>query len=192
MSTLTKRDIATVLDVLRGPREVAWKKIPSLPGRFEASDDGRVRTLSYETTGSHGGEPFTRRMPERILKPRINKSRPSRGVHPVVSIYCGNTRQHMNSKEKRVALLVASAFHGLPYDPSDQRQIQRWKIRFRDDDPMNCCADNLEWVYNAGPVEDDKGEKLQTTYEKNLDAWNAQEPSAILSRLFADYEEDAA
>lgn len=169
-----------------------WKPInmPGVPERYAACEEGLVKTVEYETRGSHKGNAFVRRMPERILKPRINKQSPSLGRHPVVGIYIGSSRKHCSHREIRVAKLVAVAFHGLPFDSSNQREVQRWRIAFRDDDVLNCAAENLRWVYNAGPGENaDTGEKLQTTYEKNLDTWlhtKEQPASAVLSRLFGD------
>lgn len=167
-----------------------WKPInlPSIPKRFEACDEGLVRTLPYQSpTSRNGGTPFMRNMPGRILKPRINKQSPSLGKHPVVGIYIGSSREHMTHREIRVARLVCSAFQGVPYDPTDQREVQRWRIRFIDGDLLNCTAINLEWVYSAG--ENGSEGKAQSVYEQNLDGWRAKqaEPaSALLSRLFGE------
>lgn len=176
-----------------------WKPInmPGIPGRFQACDEGIIKTTPYVAKGHRNGQPFDRHMPERILKPRINKQSPSLGRHPVVGIYVGSSRKHCVHREIRVAKLVAVAFYGLPFNPSDQREIQRWRIRFRDGDLLNCTALNLEWVYSAGSTVDEHGVKAQTTYEKNLDTWEAQKSqpvSAVLSRLFGDAyaEENAA
>jgi hypothetical protein len=178
-----------------------WKPIPidSIPKRFEACDEGTIRTLPYQSPSSKsGGEPFIRNMPGRILKARVNKQSPSLGKHPVVGIYIGTSREHCTHREFRVAKLVATAFHGVPFDPTDMRSIKRWKIRFRDGDFLNCAAVNLEWVYSAG--ENGTSGRNQSQYEKNLDGYNAsrQVPAAAyLSRLFGevygtDQEENAA
>lgn len=177
-----------------------WKPIPidCVPKRFEACDEGLIRTLPYESTSSrYGGDPFIRNMPERILKPRINKHNPSMGKYPVVGIYVGHSRSSTKNREIRVARLVCAAFYGVPFDCTDMRQVQRWKIRHADGDLLNCTAANLSWVYSAGSVSTEQGLKDQTVYEKNLDGWEAKkaEPaSAFLSRMFGDYdtEESAA
>lgn len=177
-----------------------WKPIlmPGVPDRFVASGDGIIKTLEYETIAAYNERKFVRHMPERILKPRINNQSPSLGRHPVVGLHISTTKGQSIHREIRVAKLVAVAFYGLPFDTTDQREIQRWRIAFRDDDVLNCSASNLRWVYNAGPGQNaDTGEKLQTIYEKNLDGWlkrKEEGASAILSRLYGEVfnEKEAA
>lgn len=172
-----------------------WKPIPihSIPKRFEACDEGLIRTLPYQSVSSrYGGDPFIRNMPERILKPRINKHSPSLGKHPVVGIHTGDNRQNCNNREYRVGRLVCATFHGVPYDTRNQRQVQRWRIRFIDGDVLNCAADNLQWVYSAG--ENGTERKNQSVYEKNLDGWNQRRTESaedFRTRMFGDdYSEE--
>lgn len=126
-----------------------WKHIPTLPKRFEASTDGEIRTLDYaRKVRGNGGSIHTRRFKGRILKQRMG--RPSwRGVkQPVVSIYKGDSRENSRADESRVAYLVCITFHGIPWtEPIDRH---KWRIRFKDNDFMNCSADNLEWAHSFG------------------------------------------
>lgn len=165
-----------------------WKHTPYLPRRFEVSDDAQVRTLPHENEHVRAdGTKYVRRNAGRIIKQRMGKKSPNGVKHLVVGIYRGSSRGDNTNVEHRVAYLVASAFHGLPYDRRDQRAVAKWKIRFRDGDKLNCHASNLEWVFNCG--EDGSEGKTQSTYEKNLDGWEAQkqEPlSSRLSRLFGE------
>jgi hypothetical protein len=163
-----------------------WKPIPGVPNRYEASDEGQIRTIDYETVAtSRTGNLITRQMKGRILKPRINKHSPSLGIHPVVKIYRSGDRH----SDRRVARLVCGAFYGVPYDVTDQRQVSRWKVRCLDGDVTNTHALNLAWVYSAGS--DGSLGKNQAAYEKNLDGYaeSAKDVGSIMSRLFA---EDAA
>lgn len=168
-----------------------WKPVglSAVPKRYQASDMGIIRTLPHESMSSkNGGDPFVRHMPGRYLKERINKHTPSLGVHPVVGIYLGHGRGNTQNREYRVARLVCAAFHGVPFDSTDQRQVQRWRIRHLDGDVLNNCASNLQWVYSAG--ENGSEGKNQSVYEKNLDGWRAssatESASARLSRLFGE------
>jgi hypothetical protein len=162
-----------------------WTRIPFLPSRFEASRDGFVRVREYITEGtSRTGKKFPRRVPGHVLKTRINKGNPSNGTHPIVNIYEGTGRDNFTNREYRVAYLVAAAFHGIPYDRNDQREIQRWRIRFKDGDALNCSADNLEWIQRGG--DDGYGHDSVGRYERNLDAWRATDPADVISRLFEE------
>lgn len=187
---------ASVLNLDAVPAVEVWKPIilPGIADRFVASDQGIIKTLEYDTTGAHNGKPFVRHMPERILKPRINKQSPSLGKHPVVGLYTGNGRARMTHREVRVAKLVATAFYGVPFNPNDMRDVKRWKLRFLDGDILNCTAANLSWVYSAG--ENGSGGKTQSVYEKHLDGWEAarkQPASEWMARMFGtDQEENAA
>lgn len=169
-----------------------WKPIPGLPERFEASDDGHVRTLPYECKFMWQGREIMRRNPGRVLKQQVRKAHPnSRLAHRFVGIYTGTGRDDNTKIDYRVANLVASAFCGLPYDRRNQAEVQQWRIRFRDGDQLNCHAMNLEWVHSAG--ENGSNGENQRAYEENLDAWRKHDPKSTLSRLFGDdYDEDAA
>lgn len=57
------------------PPEI-WKPIPGYEGRYEASDQGRIRSVPRKVRGCHwNGAEFQRSVPGRILKPgRYNDS----------------------------------------------------------------------------------------------------------------------
>lgn len=175
-----------------------WKPIPlaAVAKRFEACDEGLVRTLPYQSESNRYGETFMRNMPGRILKPRINKQSPSLGKHPIVGIYIGNSRATTQNREIRVARLVCAAFYGLPYDPSDMRDVKRWRIRHIDGDITNCWAVNLEWVHAVNAATPEESTAAMTLYQQNvakLEAQRSESSSAFLSRLFGtDEEENAA
>ena len=48
-----------------------WKDIPGYEGKYQASTEGRIRSLDYEVGGKnhYSGKPFTRTIPGRILRP---------------------------------------------------------------------------------------------------------------------------
>lgn len=170
-----------------------WKRIdlPLVPDRYEASADGLIRIREYLTpvvtsTGKHR----MRRVPGRIVKPRINKGNPSQGKHPVINVYAGHGRDNYKQREYRVALLVAAAHLGVPYNRHEQREIQQWRIRFKDGDERNCSADNLQWVHRAG--EDGSQGETQLRYERNLDEWEARKREPLSSVMARLYGEDVA
>lgn len=159
-----------------------WKPTSFLPERFEASDDGRIHTLDYDVECESGGKQYVKHFKGRVLMPRIDNHTPSSGIHPVVSINLGGGRANAKVRVYRVAYLVADAFYGLPYDKSDHSAVQQWRLRFRDGNPLNTHALNLEWVGSFG-------QGNQGTYERNRDQWERTPKTDILARLF---REDAA
>lgn len=163
-----------------------WKRIPFLAERFEASRDGLIRTRSYETTYvQKNGKKITRHFDGRILKPRMASLSPkAEQKKPIVTIYMGEGRANRRNRRYSVARLVACTHLGIPFDMHDQSQIQSWRLRYLDGDVMNCSADNLEWVYNAG--ENGSGGANQRRYEQNLDAYRSTDPVDVMARLFAE------
>lgn len=144
---------------------IEWRKIPYAPDRYEVSNTGMVRVLdSTITVESKDGLLSTRLIEGRYLNPYTRANGKSKG-HPVVSLrpLKGDDR---NLGETRVSLLVARAFHGSPYDPTDAKQRQRWRIRHIDGDITNNSADNLEWYGNGGST--GEGEEL---YAYNMRRW---------------------
>lgn len=167
-----------------------WKPISFLP-HHEASADGLIR--KRETVSeyvSSKGKTIRRHNTGHVLPPRIVKRSPSDGKHPVVYVYKGTSRKNSKSKMYRVAVLVASAHHGVPYDRTNQREIQRWRLMFKDGDELNCCADNLKWVRKTGEA----GTEKVAAHDANLRAWEERkkDTGAVMARLFAEVEEDAA
>lgn len=168
-----------------------WKHIPhpSIPTRFQACDDGLIRTLTYQSMSSrNGGDPFARTMPQRILKPRINKQNPSLGKHPVVGIYIGDSRVHCTHREFRVARLVCCTFHGVPYSPSDQRQVQQWTVHYKDGDFLNCTAENLSWMHKTNGATVEEAAAAMSLYAENMAQLEARTGSAasFLARMYGE------
>ena len=53
-----------------------WKDIPGYEGRYQASTYGRIRSVDREITQlGRGGQPFTRRLKGRILRPAATKKK---------------------------------------------------------------------------------------------------------------------
>lgn len=156
-----------------------WRKIPGIPHRFEVSDKGEVRTLSYtrEVWGK-AGKKFTRRYPERILKPRFTPHNRSTSDYNLrVTLHMGEGG--CGSADHRVDLLVAKAFLGLP--PGVYRVngpgYKRWVVHHLDGDRRNCSLDNLEWQRLTGGYHADEYRRNRADFEK-LD------PATYLSRLY--------
>ncbi len=78
---------------------------------------------------------------ERILKPCLNEQ-----GYPQVSL----TQRIGRQKPKKVPIhkLVAFAFLGQPPTPYG-RAAGCCVIHHKDEDPSNCCADNLEWITSS-------------------------------------------
>lgn len=163
-----------------------WRKIPGLPDRFEASDDGRIRSLPYEVTYVRNGKKSVRPIAGKVLKPRCHEGGKSKG-QPVVSL-SGLTKIGTTIGEQRVSLLVARAFHGAPYEPGDQTNAQKWRVMHKDGDVLNVRADNLEWVGSNGHL-------VTSLYEENLRKLERDTPSEWCRRIFGDdveLEEEAS
>lgn len=151
-----------------------WKHIPFLPAHFEASEEGLIRTRERESVYIKDGVEITRRIPGRVLESHIGKvTKTARDFKPVVTIHTPGEKRR--SKIHAVDRLVACAHLGMPYDRSNQREIQRWKIVHKDGDLTHCAVENLEWVYNA----------KTDAYVKNLQAHRNSDPKSVLGRLFA-------
>ncbi|ATN94040.1 HNH endonuclease [Mycobacterium phage Kumao] len=122
-----------------------WAKVPGLQERYEVSPEGVVRTLPYvvEISQIRNGVMVKQ---HRKYSGRICPQRLSRGGkyynHVIVSVQ----REGGYKTEMRVDNIVARTFLGLPYDPEDQRDVQRWKLIHKDGDIWNNRVDNLEWV----------------------------------------------
>ena len=133
-----------------------WRGIPYLSERYRASRDGQVKTLAYtreyvrrptETRRAHWCyHPF----PERVLHQRLGRPTSQGEPRPCVRIYRGHSRSSASGTLWRVDKLVASAFHGIPYDITDTSARVRWLICHLDGDVANCHADNLQWIPRWG------------------------------------------
>lgn len=81
-----------------------WKDIPGLEGFYQASSDGRIRSVAREVATIRNGRPATRISPSKVLKPHLNEAR---GGYYSVKISVGN-----RALTKAVHPLVCAAFHG--------------------------------------------------------------------------------
>ena len=95
-----------------------WKPIAGFEGRYEVSNMGRVRSISFNQTGK-----------TLILKPSVS----SEGYYSV-GLYDGTRRQ----QRLYVHRLVAQAFLDNPDNLETVNHI--------DENPQNNRADNLEWM----------------------------------------------
>jgi hypothetical protein len=176
--TEAKQNLSLAVDATYG-----WRHIPPLPKHFEASRCGLVRSAAHDSVNEERGKLVTKRLKTRILKPHLKQLSVDGPPKPCVSVYLGDRRTRVFS----VARLVAYAHLDTPFDRTDQAFLQRWRLRYKDGDVLNCAADNLEWVYSAGERGD--GGVSQRRYEQNLDGWRAVDTGSVLARL---YEETAA
>lgn len=146
-----------------------WRDIKGYEGKYQVSNDGRVRSLDYNHTGEM-----------QLLIPSSDK----RGYRHV------NLFLNGNRKMKLIHRLVAEAF---VENPNDYPQINH-----KDENPSNNVAENLEWctqgynnVYNdrakkagenirkalAGKIP--KGNPPKKVYQFNIDGelikiWNSK------------------
>lgn len=162
---------------------VEWRKIPGLPSKYEASSDGRIRILAHEVSVSYnlktGVKVVQRHVPEREIKSFLSSTAKKRGKKiPCVSIG--------GSGETRVNLLVARAFHGMPYELGNSRAAQKWRVMHIDGDTTNVAADNLEWVGNAG------GPNLtqNAAYDRAVQAWRQRCEEPVGDWLLRFYDAD--
>lgn len=103
-----------------------WKDIPNYEGLYEASNQGRVRSVEGKTTDSklHG---------KRVWKSRILKEKDPQGRDVRVSLY-----KNKNKKSHLVHRLVAQTFiPNLENKPC---------INHIDGNPRNNHVSNLEWA----------------------------------------------
>ena len=98
-----------------------WKAIPGYEGLYEASSEGRVRTLNPRARKRRDASP------EGVIYSWVNK-----GGYKVVALYKDGQR-----KTPRVNQLVARAFHGEPPGGLEVRHLNDVKLDNR--------ASNLSW-----------------------------------------------
>ena len=157
-----------------------WRKVGFLADRFEVSNLGRVRTLPYTreyTRPSNGGKIYRRRYKYRVLEPTLGRPSADGTEYPIVRIYVGHGRSSSSGIAWRIEKLVAAAFHGMPYDPSDLSERVKWQVRHLDGDIMNCQASNLEWKRRSW----EKG--VDNNYVRNRNAFAALDVAAVFRRL---------
>lgn len=164
---------------------IEWRKIPRIPDRYEVSNTGLVRALPADITtiSQKTGRASKRRLPGRYLTPYVREDGKSRG-HPVVSL--SSASKDVNLGVVRVALLVARAFHGTPYEPGDSGEANRWRIRHKDGDILNVRADNLEWIGNAGAGADQKANDLYAYNLRRLEELRQEPVEDWIKRIWGE------
>lgn len=106
-----------------------WKDIPGYEGKYQASNLGRIRSLTREITQrSRSGNFFTRVVKGRVLRPACTKDNPH--LYVVLGHGANGSQVHQ---------LVARAFHG-PQPPNTD-------VRHINGDPQDNRPENL--VYGS-------------------------------------------
>lgn len=108
---------------MTGCKAETWKDIPGYEGRYQASDQGHIRSLDRRVRCAHGA---TRLMRGGILRPAASKNNPH--LYVVLGHGAAGSLVHQ---------LVAMTFHG----PRPEGQ----EVRHLDGDPQNNRADNLAY-----------------------------------------------
>ncbi len=111
-----------------------WKDIEGYEGLYQISDLGRVKSLERKVKHSRGGLQIVK---ERILKHVIKISN-YRSYYRVVLSKNGN------HKTVKIHRLVALAFIDNPEN--------KMQVNHVDNNPLNNCASNLEWMTNRENV----------------------------------------
>ncbi|QKM47751.1 hypothetical protein B7760_01775 [Burkholderia glumae] len=102
-----------------------WRDIPGFEGRYQVSDQGRVRSVDRRVRAvSKTGREYLRPVLGVVLRPGDCRGYPIVNLHPAGTI--------------AVHLLVARAFV-----PGAAPGLE---VNHLDGDKTNCCAANLEWV----------------------------------------------
>lgn len=99
--------------------EEVWKDIKGYEGKYQVSNLGRIKSLSYRNTGI-----------SKILVPKINKG------YYEIGLYLNGIRK-MFFVHRLVALTFIPNPNNLP------------QINHIDEDKTNNCVDNLEWCTQA-------------------------------------------
>ena len=110
-----------------------WKDIPGYEGKYQASDKGRIRSLTRRVNIGGGR---TRLMRGRVLKPAASKK-----YDPHLSVVLGH-----GENGRAVHVLVALAFLGPRPDGQDVRHL--------DGNPKNNRLDNLAYGTRAENIYD--------------------------------------
>jgi hypothetical protein len=118
-----------------------WKDIPGYEGYYQASDMGRIKSLSRLIKTKKGNRGFSK---ELIMSPKVDKD----GYRQV------SLNKDFFGKDFRVHRLVLLAFKGLPPEGKNIGM-------HIDDNPANNSLGNLKWGSESDNVKDafDKGRK---------------------------------
>lgn len=125
-----------------------WKDIPEYEGLYQASNYGRVKSLSrYYKTGRGG----IQLLPERILK-----ASPDTNGYPGV-LLCKNGKQKRYSVHRLIAITFLPKF-----------SLEYTQINHKDENKSNNRVENLEWCTAA--YNNRFGERLQKVSRVNSKA----------------------
>lgn len=115
-----------------------WKEIPHYEGLYEASPDGRIRTVEGKTTSSAR---YKKRVwKQRILKQKMRKSKNGR-LDAMVSLWKdGKPHCHLVSR------IIATTF-------VSDNLYTNLTVNHKDGNPLNNNADNLEWLTRAENIQ---------------------------------------
>lgn len=105
-----------------------WLPIPGFEGWYEASDQGRIRSVERTLVVLLSGKPHRRTYKSRVLRPSIN---PESGYQQLILNRQGKSYPYP------VHQLVVRTFHG-PRPPG-------YECLHRDGVRLNCRANNLHW-----------------------------------------------
>ncbi len=105
-----------------------WLPVQGYEGKYEVSNLGAVRSIARRAP-SYGLNQIDRAVPARTLKPGVG----ARG-YAFVTLCDAEKAQ----KQISLARLVATHFHGAPFDGAQVNHI--------DGNKLNDRADNLEWT----------------------------------------------
>lgn len=130
-----------------------WKDIPGFENRYQASNLGRIKSLSktYKT-----GRGYYRTVPDRIMK--CNKLTPK-----------GYMRVRIDKITYQLHRLIAITFLGAPLPNSDRIQVNHIN-----GDKTDNRVENLEWVTNQ--------ENRDHAVKNNLIAYDKKLPQTKLTR----------
>lgn len=109
-----------------------WKPIPGYEGHYEASNHGRIRSVSRLNVTSRlrvDGSPIVERRKSVMRSFRLNPA----------GYYLVNLSKDGVRKTLAVHVLICSTFHG-------ERPSRMHNAAHNDGVPTNCRADNLRWA----------------------------------------------
>ena len=132
-----------------------WKDIPGFEGLYQASTQGRIRTCEGKITSNAR---YSRRIwKQRILKQKYQRRKTGKGADAKVSLWKdGRERTYLVSR------LVALTWRN--------DYVEGLTVNHIDGDPMNNCAENLEWVTRA--------ENIQKAFSEHL--YSTQNPVSLI------------
>lgn len=111
-----------------------WKDVPGFEGRYQVSDEGRVRSVDHRVRLVAHGRETTRLVKGRVLRPGAQK----KTGHLTVAIGKGNSRQ--------VHELVMTAFEG--------PRPEGTEIAHNDGDPTHNAWQNLRYATRTSNSQD--------------------------------------